>query len=420
MSVRGVELSFVNANGVFKEKKIKHPNIRANNIRGILGLADTRVSVEQHRILSYQHNKDSSIGGVKQRFFGTIADTQHPHKSGGCAIFFGRNYLKKCIEVRYDNSNQRRFVNLVAVLQNGIKILISCFYLHATSMERKNKIALIQTLKKDILCMQTKHNPDISVLMCDANITLDLPERDPVCCNEFKSLLNLLQVYDSFSTLNPGDSGFTFFPANPTHKPSRLDYLCISKTCLQKQNKPKLTLIQTYETGSDHLGLKLRVSSFAFDRQEKKVLKERTWKFKDHLLYDSVYVSSLKSLIKAFLISISPFCCKNGGMMSTEKLQSIKMGSVGDIFDYDDRNFGWTDHFYDLLNLIYIHQTSFSREKFIKANKENLRINREISSLKALSSLTRQQRRLLSVLQNNSKCLFEEDLWNKAFDLNIN
>ena len=130
MSVRGVELSFVNANGIFKGKKIKHPNIRSNNIRGILGLADTRVSLEQHKSLSTQHNKDSLIGGVKQRFFGTSADTLHPHKSGGCAIFFGHNYLKKCIEVKYDTSNQRRFVNLVAVLQNGIKILISCFYLH--------------------------------------------------------------------------------------------------------------------------------------------------------------------------------------------------------------------------------------------------------------------------------------------------
>ena len=144
MSVRGVELNFVNANGIFRSKAIKHPNIRSNNIRGILGLADTRVSVEQHKRLSAQHNKDSLIGGVKQRFFGTSADILHPHKSGGCAIFFGQNYLKECIEVKYDTSNQRRFVNLVAILQNGIKTMISCFYLHATSMERKNKLALIQ------------------------------------------------------------------------------------------------------------------------------------------------------------------------------------------------------------------------------------------------------------------------------------
>ena len=227
--------------------------------------------------------------------------------------------------------------------------------------------------------MQTKNNPDVTVLMCDANITIDLPDRDPVCCNELKSLLNLLQVYDSFSTLNPEDSGFIFFPANPTHKPSRLDYICISKTCLQKQNKPKLALVQTYETGSDHLGLKLSVSSFSFDRQDKKILKEKTWKFKDHLLYDSVYVSSLKSMIKSFLISISPFSCKNGGLMSAAKLQCINMWSVGDTFNYDDQNFEWTDHLYELLNLIYTHQTFFSRVKFKKVNKENMRINREPS-----------------------------------------
>ena len=420
MSVRGVEISFVNANGVYNNKKIKHPNIRANNIRGILGLADTRISVEQHRILSLQHNKDSSIGGSKQRFFGTSADTLNPHKSGGCAVFFGRNYLKKCLDVSYDTSNQRRFVNLVAILKNGIKILVSCFYLHANSSERKNKIELIQTLKKDILLMQTKNNPEITVLLCDANITLDHPERDPVCHNEFKSLLNLLQVYDSFSSLHTGKPGFTFFPANPCHKPSRIDYLCISKSCLQKQNKPRLTLIQTFETGSDHLGLKLSASCFAFDKKDMENLKKKTWKFKDHLLFDHAYSSSLKSLMRTFFISISPFSCKNGGVMSYEKLQGIKMGSIGEIFDYDDENFGWTDHFYDLLNLIQTHQTSFSRVRYLESNKKKLKINREISFLKSRSSLSRQQRRLLSVLQTNSRCIFEEDLWNRAFDLNIN
>ena len=93
MSINCVELNFLNVNGIFRNKAIKHPNIRSNNIQGILGLADTRVSAEQHKRLSAQHNKDSLIGGTKQRFFGTSADILHPHKSGGCAIFFGQNYF---------------------------------------------------------------------------------------------------------------------------------------------------------------------------------------------------------------------------------------------------------------------------------------------------------------------------------------
>ena len=198
--------------------------------------------------------------------------------------------------------------------------MISCFYLHATSAERKNKIALIQTLKRDLLCLQNKYNPDITTLICDANITLDQPLRDPVACNELRSLLNILQVKDSFRELNPNCAGFTFFPPKVTHKPSRLDYVFISEICLQKQNKPKIALIPTHKTGSDHLGIRFSVSSYSFDRNDIKMLQEKTWKFKDHLLYDSVYTSSLKNLIKTFLISISPFNLNNGGLMSVGNL----------------------------------------------------------------------------------------------------
>ena len=83
MSINGIELNFVNANRIFRNNTIKHPNIGSNNIRGILGLADTRVNSDQHKRLSVQHNKASSIGGTKQRFFGTSADILHPQKSGG-------------------------------------------------------------------------------------------------------------------------------------------------------------------------------------------------------------------------------------------------------------------------------------------------------------------------------------------------
>ena len=89
MPINGIDINFVNANGIFCNQRIKHPDIRLNNIRGILGLADTRVNLNQHKQLSKLHNKACVIGETKQRFFSTSTDILQPHKFGGCAIFFG-------------------------------------------------------------------------------------------------------------------------------------------------------------------------------------------------------------------------------------------------------------------------------------------------------------------------------------------
>lgn len=52
------------------------------------------------------------------------------------------------------------------------------------------------------------------------------------------------------------------------------------------------------------------------------------------------------------------------------------MSSIGDIFDYDDEFFGWTRHFYTLLDLIHDHQNSYCFETSRRVLKKNL--NREI------------------------------------------
>ena len=96
------------------------------------------------------------------------------------------------------------------------------------------------------------------------------------------------------------------------------------------------------------------------------------------------------------------------------------MTSICDLFNYDDQCFGWTFQFYKLLNLIYSHQTSYCLVTTRRINKEKARINREISALKSLNSLSRQQRRMLAVLQNNVNGMFQDDIWNRAFNLNIN
>ena len=52
-------------------------------------------------------------------------------------------------------------------------------------------------------------------------------------------------------------------------------------------------------------------------------------------------------------------------------------------------------------------------------NKEKAKLNRDISALKTLSTLSRQQRRMLAVLQNNSHAMVQKELWNRSFNLNI-
>ena len=419
-ALNGIYVSFINVNGLFFENKIRIPQVGSANVKGFLCLADTRISLTQHAKISHIHNKSDCIGSHKQRFFGTASDPLNPHRSGGCAILFGKGYLHSCEEVVYDESNQRRFVVVLAKLSNGSRALICCFYLHAASSERRNKIALIKQLKKLLFELQCKHNPDFSILACDANITLDTPERDPTCNTELLSLLNMLQLKDAFRTLKPNLPGHTFFPPKVLNKPSRLDYLFISESCILRSNNPKIQLIPTCESLSDHLGLCLSTSRLVFSKLEKEKMSRVTWKFKDHVLLNNSYTSSLEALIKSFLISVSPCNKINGGYMTQHSLNKIKMSSIDEIFHHDDPSFPWTTHFYSLLGLIHDHQNDFCLREFRRINSKKIEINRKLSLLKGFCKLDRKQRRLLAVLQNNSDCLAQEELREKSYNLNIN
>ena len=407
-------------NGLFFENKIRIPQVGGANVKGILCLADTRNSPTQHAKISQIHNKSDCIGVYKQRFFGTASDPLNPHRSGGCAIFFGHGYLNTCEEVVYDTSNQKRFVIVLAKLSNGSRALICCFYLHAASSERRNKILLIKQLKKLLFDLQSMHNPDFTILACDANITLDAPQRDPTCNTELLALLNMLQVKDAFRTLKPNVSGHTFFPPKVLNKPSRLDYLFISESCILKSNNPKIQLIPTCESLSDHLGLCLSTSRLVFSKPEKEKMALVTWKFKDHFLLNHSYASSLEAVIKKFLISVSPCNKNNGGYMTQHSLNKLKMSSIDEIFDHENPDFPWTAHFYSLLGLIHDHQNDFCLREFRRINSKKVEINRRLSLLKGIDKLDRKQRRMLSVLQNNSDCLAQEELREKAYNLNIN
>ena len=55
----------------------------------------------------------------------------------------------------------------------------------------------------------------------------------------------------------------------------------------------------------------------------------------------------------------------------------------------------------------------------MRLNKEKVKLNRKISALKSLNTLSRQHRRMLAVLQNNVNGMIKGDLWNRAFNLNI-
>ena len=264
-SIRGPLLNrtinIYNANSVMKKRNIAHvTKLVAKN--EIFLLTDARLTNEKYNKLEKYHER---IHIAKSREFKPIY---------GTVIIFPENFIKKTVEQRHHRATDPCY-NMTAIVNcQGQFEIYAALYLPPGGQKSTE---IIDSFQEDLegLALSLGANP---VIFIGADLNIDIDEidrrpRDRAVYNRTIRMLDdfaLIDLYRQKFECKIKNPGYTFYPNNNESKPSRIDYLFVSRQYVVDMTLPgearplqhtKVEIIDKAMIASDHNGIRWQIAS---------------------------------------------------------------------------------------------------------------------------------------------------------------
>ncbi|HKQ21977.1 MAG TPA: endonuclease/exonuclease/phosphatase family protein, partial [Nitrososphaeraceae archaeon] len=235
----------------------------------ILGLSETKLNITSSKLI-FKNNQQYKA------FFNNDSDSP---RGSGVGIIISNTYAKYIQKV---NSYKGRCIYIDLFMKGKVKLRIMQIYLPATTTNMRSYTSDIQQFIYENLKQAVATNTRI-ILMGDFNAKYEefiseyRRNHTTRWWNKIFQFLHRLQLVDTiqlFHDINPTNPFNTFIPKNSLLKPTRIDYIWISRDLIDESINSNIYQPELYNTDHNAVYLSLYTNNI-FQRKSVAKLKQQ-------------------------------------------------------------------------------------------------------------------------------------------------